>query len=1161
MTDLTVLNAIKEQSAVLRQRKVADHLIAFTAACSQCSAVLENTPSLREVAFDRLSSFLRGNTKVWNPDVLFLNMACASPASGCFQSLTDALMQAMAQGKNPFDHDAQALYYRHDSLDAQHRVADAEFATIKSIFAQALQLLQQTYQGVLAQAWSSVENSPENPGQSAPRHQIVSSLHHSALEHEIKIEVAQQRLGAKEQQVLLDVLSQRPPKGLFKIFLRMPDGRAAPLFSVFAVAHDQQATEARSTAGAFHLVMPTGGIELCESFAVLNSKLVQQFSMPASRESLLNGMYLSDINAVPEGLQIGDDDFIYEVCSEPMLHCHVQTLRSKQLEDFDYLVAQARAGFDDIQTFCVKVGKVQICAHVDQAMGYRFNSLAVQAEENARPEWLMHAADDHREGHLRLLQMYRERKSAVDTLLAGFESLEVFGRHEIDRYVLEHLGYRIDPQKVTIAVSDDFDIQDGKFSANYKKSLLEFAMEGLPVAAQGNAHLTVPEAHTNPALTITFVNAMIDQLDLPRRYRQQLRQRYTAEATLRALTHMRDSALAVSTSAAVLQGHFNNDRSEELVHRMRGDSGKSGAERSMGALRLAASDTRFKDLLVFRNRAGAGDDHYVLYAPGAPGGRDMFEFTSWRQLSFEVGGWLKTDNGSRYVSDQTATTTEPGHSDFLERVRQKGTLWNEHSVSFQELEGQNFEEQLSDATRHKLERALTMDDTASLGLNTETSYANRGTLALLEHRIDELNSAFVRTTQDMVSFQAFARREGSKLINDYLRKEGSGETIDTDTVYIDLDNPFHVEHPDFSEYTQLTSLTQLFMDGFSDKYDYKPTAPMYSSIGQDLRALPLYFVQFVDKALRDAALGERYIKWIQGEFLTTGHDRYAYRRALFGRRMQFGMRAAAMREFLLGDLSSEQYQWLVKLIVSLDKQVLAKDQGLQRDISRSTASVFRFAGYIVQGVYMLRDFSTEDGDFNLLYTPNAPDSVSFRKITDYVDLMSSPQMRQYYYLRVPYNGQPSVGSLFDDMDRNIAPQWVSVENHESLDPDRVLDVHDLYDALISRIIHDVDERTESTAERWAGRAYSVVRVLGSVLLIPFPGASLAWTALHVAVDAQRGLLAYQDGDRATASWFFGSALYGAASGTNGAWATLTNSETLIKQVGWWAAGKLATRLS
>jgi hypothetical protein len=267
------------------------------------------------------------------------------------------------------------------------------------------------------------------------------------------------------------------------------------------------------------------------------------------------------------------------------------------------------------------------------------------------------------------------------------------------------------------------------------------------------------------------------------------------------------------------------------------------------------------------------------------------------------------------------------------------------------------------------------------------------------------------------------------------------------------------------------------------------------------------------------------------------------------------MRLAAMREFLKGHLSTAQYQWLVQLIVSLDKQVLEQNKGLQDRTKRSSAAMFRLGGYIVQGVYMLRNFSTPDGDFNLLYTPDAPDGVSFRKLTDYVELMRSPDMRRYYYLRVPYKGQPTVGSLFDAMDRHLPGRWITIENPEHQNTDRVTDIHDLYDEQISRIVADVDAQTESTTERWVETIYSVVRYLGSALLIPFPGASLAWTGLHLTIDIQRGLLAYHDGDRATASWFFGTAAFGIL--LKGAGTAVTHDQALVAQVARWALKRLA----
>ena len=1157
MTDLSAVITSTVQDAVVKQHVTINHLLGFTTACSQCSSLLEQTPSIRDVAFERLSSALRGKVAVWNPNIIFLNTASESGRVHSSLSLTDALVQALASGASVLDDKLKALYDRHDSVRLQHRIAEDDTATIQRIVPQVLEALHGDYLAALDSAWDSDEPSADG-AQTAARYQVVSAHHHSALEHEIEFQFVEQGLTADEKNRLLRVLADQPTQGLFKIYLRSAGGMTAPLLSVFAVAQSDQATDASDIPGVWFLVMPAGGIERYASFAELNSHLARRLSGTAGHEPILQHLLLSDLDGLPDNPAVGDGDLKYEPCIEPMLHCHVLALRSKQARDFDFLVAQARAN-DDYQTFLKRVSDVQVCAHVDEAMGYRFKSLAVRAEENAQPAWLKHAEADKREHHTVLDNQYLKRKGVVDRLFMGLESLEAFALAEIDRYVRERLGYHVDPQKIMISLPDTFDLQDGTFSVSYRKSLLEFAMQGLP-NVPGVPQLTLPPEQTNAAFTFDFVTTMLHELDLPRRYRQALRARYTDETTLRALTHLRDSKLALSVWEAQLQGHLLQERSLDLLHWVRGDSVRDGAELSLGSLNLGVNGVRFKDLLVFRDNAGNGDDHYVLYAPGAPGGRDLFEFNAWHKLAQEVGSWLRTDAGSRYVREQTATTDEPDHSDFLEKVRDKGTLWTARSVVFSQLRGQNFEERLADAILHKVERTLALDDAATLGLSTETAFANRRIVALLDHRIEALDEAFVGTTRDMVSFQAFARREGSKLINDYSRNQGFTQSVDTDTIYVDLENESYVANPDFSESTHLKSLTQLFMEGYSDQYAYTPQMPMYSSIGQDLRALPLYFVQFVDKALRSEALGERYIKWMKSEFLDPGHRRYGHRKALFGRRLQFDMRAAAMRDFLKGDLSTKQYQWLVQLIVSLDKRVLAQDPGLQKAMNRSAASVFRYAGHVVQGVYMLKDFSSSDGDFNLLYTPNAPDGVSFRKITDYVQLASSLQMRRYYYLRVSSKGQPSVGSLFDAIDRNIPMKGMNVEHLEHDSMDRVFDIHELYDTQINRIISDVDTLIESTAERWVTKVYSVVRLLGSALLLPFPGAALAWTALHTAIDIQRGLLAYHDGDRAAASWFFGSAVFGSIMGGSSVKTVLTHDNGLVVKIGWWALKKLVTRI-
>jgi hypothetical protein len=74
--------------------------------------------------------------------------------------------------------------------------------------------------------------------------------------------------------------------------------------------------------------------------------------------------------------------------------------------------------------------------------------------------------------------------------------------------------------------------------------------------------------------------------------------------------------------------------------------------------------------------------------------------------------------------------------------------------------------------------------------------------------------------------------------------------------------------------------------------------------------------------------------------------------------------------------------------------------------------------------------------------------------------------------------------------------------------------------MILRMIEDVDSQTESSAERDAATAYTVVRWTGTILLLPFPPAALVWGLMGAAVEFARGYSAYRDGDRATALGFF-----------------------------------------
>jgi hypothetical protein len=140
-------------------------------------------------------------------------------------------------------------------------------------------------------------------------------------------------------------------------------------------------------------------------------------------------------------------------------------------------------------------------------------------------------------------------------------------------------------------------------------------------------------------------------------------------------------------------------------------------------------------------------------------------------------------------------------------------------------------------------------------------------------------------------------------------------------------------------------------------------------------------------------------------------------------------------------------------------------------------------------------------------------------------------MDAYYYKRTSYQGQPSIGTFFSELSKNpqraLSSMTLDVE-------DKVRDLLSLHDDMIQRMIRDVDEQSLSNAEKFAAALYTVVQWTGTILLIPFPPAALAWGLLNTSISLARGYLAWLDGDHAAASQYYVFGVVGLVLGASGA---------------------------
>jgi hypothetical protein len=160
-------------------------------------------------------------------------------------------------------------------------------------------------------------------------------------------------------------------------------------------------------------------------------------------------------------------------------------------------------------------------------------------------------------------------------------------------------------------------------------------------------------------------------------------------------------------------------------------------------------------------------------------------------------------------------------------------------------------------------------------------------------------------------------------------------------------------------------------------------------------------------------------------------------------------------------------------------------------------------------------------------------------------------MAEYYFQRAAFRDQRVIGSLLASHQQPNSDD--RLEASIRIVPEyRVTHFGDFYDGMIQRIIDDVDEQSESVTETAARYLYTIIKWVGTIALMPFPGASLAWGILHSSIDLARGVLAYRDGDRATASVFFLSAWLGAFSAGKGTLEIIKGSGFGLQAAMWFA---------
>lgn len=1120
MNDLSVASRFTPVASDSYPPQSSTALAGLCDASARAAELMSSAPNLHQAARTLVGAALLRVGIDYSPDFLFLNSRSSEGALLSSVSLTKGMIQTLIDGMDVFDSDLIAVYTRHDSVDDAYLARPTDDAALKEVFTYASERLSDHYIDLLDEFWSHSMKLNGTEGEFVTRQRAWASLQHVAFATAIEIGHLSGSLDAQDRARLEESLSQPMPEGVHRVSLITSGQAPALLSSSFVIALEPWVNgmlSLESSKGAVCLLSARYGAEKFSSLELLEDKLRDRLADSTQRRFLTDDLLLNQAHLLDQASLVGIQ---YTPVSDYLVRDMARMLRSRQVEDFHYLVS--RAPGTNVSSLAKAVNESTTLVYLDEARRQNFNCHMQRLQALNMPSWLKHASGDEQVSYELFDSEYRRRAAATSQLLAGLESVEEYALLKVDDYIRGHLGYRIDPRKVFITLEDKWPSPTSGLHATYRKSLFEYALDGLPSVDAAGARVDLPEHGNHPAFTFEFIKELIAHLDLRHHYRQELEARYRRPDTQRALLHQRDSALALSLWAQRLQHHIS-DESVELVMALRTDQPRQGATRTTGGLEVGGKGNQLRDVIVFSEHTTT-DQRHVLYAPGAPGGRDMFEFGSWRQLYHEVAGWSATPNGREYLISQSAPASRVAMAAFMNSVSQKPTVWKEQDVREVAVPESNFEDSLLMLINTKLGYQLAELPPVIGGGRNAAGYERRQQLALFDARVEFLKKSYEKSMQ-LISYAHFARLAGETYISNVLKRKGVELTINPDTVYFDLNERARKPTPDFGPNTDLVTLTQLLMNDFI--YDLDERAPVYSSIGQDISQLS---VEVIREVLA-AHLGEKYIEILKEEYSDRKHPDHTMRMALFAQRTFFEVQRDIAITSLEKGFTEEQYVWANDLLATVYPDRPDNSSSAVQGVESSSINQLYLNGRLIEGVLVFKNTDTDAADFNLVYTPNAPDGIRFRNYGIFVSTLNSPGMGAYYYNRVSYKNQPAIGSFFSELERNRqqAMQSMTIDAN-----DRVRDLQVLHEAMIKRMMQDVDAQSLSGAEGFASSLYTLVKWTGTILLLPFPPAALAWGLLNTSIDLARGYLAYLDGDRAAASPYYFWGVLGLVLGALGA---------------------------
>jgi hypothetical protein len=1007
--------------------------------------IIDAMPSVLDILRNRLESELKRLGKAVDIDKVYVNTDPAFPAnenrpSG---SLWDVAVYCLNNNVSPaYIVGGDGVFFLPDTFSAKFKVNTLNTLIVEDLIAAVATGLEKTLRTEIAKFWAA----PAKPlrANTAPLSNKLAFIEAYAVvtSAELSLSVMANNVDAPLGERFAQLLDADNGRATFEVNLRPTQDYLLSRQPCFVLDNaERPAAEMplvnESTAYLMHT--PTKGFEFFEKNTDLHRKLQQRLSL-------------------------GSDQIRYlKATQSPHAFC-VETHLKGQLESLSSLFSGRGQLEKSLTSMLQENQRLHVLRY---GINTRFSLLLAALKRTEWPLWLQAAGSDIQQRYNQLEDSKDQYQAAFSSAFGAYFSFKDYVVRTFAEWADRVLGEHLEPETISVHSSFTLQVAGRTIEQEETRTLTEFIVFGLHDNGY-KATLTIIGAPNGSRLTTAALEQWLENRNLRLEFAGSLASSPSADYQ-KAYRDYLFSQMEFAVFVARHSGKLDSTDANIISRAMANDPSVT-----IQGLRIGDQVPALKDVLIISAR------EYVpsLMLVKTPGG--AFELLKFSDV-YAANRWLETA-----LSADREYAALLIHPDYLHEA---GTLLGSDPAQLNyryTLDGRpvdlglNLKAPLADyvniAYRAEvaLHKAIAPLGYRVLGVEGRKRYSRLTTELKALTMVDARDNGFP-------TFEQFTYDSVKAQIEDILRTRGSNVSVNPDKIIVQTEE-FRKSITDvLLEGLAFEAVHPAYATKFSPKYYLVNGHPLVEKL--DIRDL-----SSLSKTFRP---GDRYTAMLKAQYQNKAHPDYAFRRAVHARRIRCEMYCSAFADFTNGRLSVEYFSAIQRTIDNLKES--GGSQSIVNSVAEGDVGLYKFniselgltAAWdrTVGGVYIFR-LKMSSGFVDLLYTPDAPDLVSFRPIAEFIPSIRFRYgpFRTYYSGRILLVDQKVINDYFDRLVATVDTRAVIRTQKRSLLPD----LFTFHDERVRRVLSDIDERTTSLNEIVAGLVYDNLLKAANIvsLLVP-----------------------------------------------------------------------------